>query len=128
MCIFLLCFKERKIPGYDLIPKKLICSPQIQIEVTKMKGFASEKIKGGKLVRINVEYADRIENVRITGDFFMHPEETLFEIEEALKGVDSKESEATLAERIVRIAAKRKAQLIGIAPEDIARVLRAAIS
>lgn len=93
-----------------------------------MKGFASEKIKGGKLVRINVEYADRIENVRITGDFFMHPEETLFEIEEALKGVDSKESEATLAERIVRIAAKRKAQLIGIAPEDIARVLRAAIS
>lgn len=93
-----------------------------------MKGFASEKIKGGKLVRVKVEYGERIDNVRITGDFFMHPEETLFEIEEALKGADSKESEFALVERISGIAAKHDAQLIGVAPEDIARVLRMAIS
>ncbi len=92
-----------------------------------MKGFASEKIKGGKLVRINVEYGDRIEDVKITGDFFMHPEETLFEIEDALRGVDAKEGEAAIAERISTLVAERKAQLIGVAPEDIARVLRMAI-
>lgn len=43
------------------------------------------KIPGGKLVKIELEEkAGKIRKVKITGDFFMHPEEIIGELEKNL--------------------------------------------
>jgi len=47
-------------------------------------GKASRKVPGGKLIRIKVVFSDIIESVQITGDFFLHPEDSLLKIEEAI--------------------------------------------
>ena len=46
-----------------------------------------EKVEGGKLLVIKVDFGDKIEKVDITGDFFAHPEESIKEIEKRLAGI-----------------------------------------
>ena len=46
------------------------------------------KPKNGKLLRITLHYDNgRIQQVKIFGDYFLYPEEAIFEIEKALTGV-----------------------------------------
>jgi lipoate-protein ligase A len=53
--------------------------------LVKRLGKAEYKVEGGKLVKAQVEKGDGwILRVKITGDFFIHPEEFLEELEEAL--------------------------------------------
>lgn len=42
--------------------------------------------KLGKLVRLDFEYADKITSMKITGDFFIHPESAIQEVEELFIG------------------------------------------
>jgi lipoate-protein ligase A len=44
--------------------------------------------KAGKLLKVFVEFDERIRSIKITGDFFLHPEEIIFEIEKGLVGTD----------------------------------------
>ena len=47
------------------------------------------KVPGGKLLKISLEPEDnRIKSIRIMGDFFLHPEESITELEDGLKGAD----------------------------------------
>ncbi|WP_297487908.1 lipoate protein ligase C-terminal domain-containing protein [Thermococcus sp.] len=56
------------------------------------------KAKKG-LIRIEFDEEDGVaEHVRITGDFFIHPEETVHELEEALEGHRVEELEAVMDE------------------------------
>lgn len=41
----------------------------------------------GKFLKIVVDYNREINEIVITGDFFVHPEEAIDELQEALKGV-----------------------------------------
>ncbi len=46
--------------------------------------------KLGKIVKINLEYKKEsllIHSIKITGDFFLHPEETIEQLEQGLCGV-----------------------------------------
>lgn len=86
-----------------------------------MIGSASEKIAGGKLVRVSVDYGERISSVRITGDFFMHPEEAIAGIEKALIGSTKDEIPGKLREATAGIT------IIGASAEDIARVVQQAM-
>ena len=55
------------------------------------EGRADYKVPGGKLIRVRVVHNNGIiESVRFNGDFFMHPEEAMEELEEMLsgKGID----------------------------------------
>ncbi len=92
-----------------------------------MIGVAEEKVQGGKLLRVRAEYEDVIKNVQITGDFFVHPEETVEHIEKSLFGISKDATEQTITEIVTDIIAKRNAQLIGIDAESIARVLKRAV-
>ena len=49
---------------------------------------ANNIYKSKKLIKISLEYADSkiISSIRITGDFFLYPEETLDQIEASLIG------------------------------------------
>lgn len=85
-------------------------------------GRAEFKVEGGKLIKAHVEKDNgRILKVKITGDFFIHPEDFLEELEGALVG--RLLSESDLGTFIKSLAEKRGAILLGISPEDLARCI-----
>lgn len=50
-------------------------------------GECTFKVPNGKLLKVTLVIdGERIDKVQIRGDFFMHPEESLDELETALKG------------------------------------------
>ena len=52
-------------------------------------GRCTHKVPNGKLLKVTVLHeGERIEKVHIRGDFFIHPEESLDDLETALKGMD----------------------------------------
>ncbi len=84
-----------------------------------------KKVKEGKVVKIEIDCDDLIRNVRITGDFFLHPEEILDEIEKSIAGLDRNADEDTIISNIHRAAGD--VQMIGISPESIALMVREAL-
>lgn len=50
------------------------------------------KVKDGKLIKCIISIKNgKIENIKISGDFFMYPEEKIEKLEEKLKGIEYKE-------------------------------------
>ncbi len=90
-----------------------------------MQGSVSEKVKGGKLVRVTVEH-DRhsIQSVIITGDFFLHPEDKLELIERALANLPLMVQEEDLRRRIEFVVEAEGITMIGITPEAVARLVK----
>ncbi len=86
-------------------------------------GNSELKVPGGKLLRAFVESNsnNQIISVKITGDFFLHPEELLPEIETALlnKPLVPKILTATIS----KILNENDAVLVGAEPQDFATVL-----
>jgi len=81
-----------------------------------MDGTGSVKVPDGKLVRVHATYDDRIESVRITGDFFLEPPEALADLEAALEGQPADASEDELRAAVEGV----DAQLIGFDAVDLA--------
>jgi len=85
---------------------------------------AEYKVPGGKLLVCEVSVEKGVvKHIRITGDFFMHPEEAIDELEKRLTGVSTGEAES----RLLGFFEERKPQLFGVSPQDFARVLRLAL-
>ena len=54
------------------------------------------KVPNGKLLKIFLEDAgEKIISIKITGDFFMHPEENIEKLEKALAGTELNEKNLT---------------------------------
>ncbi len=87
------------------------------------------KTPGGKLVQVEFEViADRLANVRVTGDFFLEPPEALDVIAAALHGAPVSAEEELLAERVARaLAAFGTVELLGFSPHAVARAVRRAL-
>ena len=85
------------------------------------------KVPGGKLVVADVEVADdRLAAVRISGDFFLEPDEALESITAAVTGLPS----ASDVERLtaaVRSALAQDVAMIGFGPESVAIAIRRAL-
>lgn len=79
--------------------------------------------KFGKLLRLDVNYDDRIEQLKITGDFFLHPEDTLEKIVSELTGVALPFNKVELIIKVKFVLADNEAELIGISAEDIVNLL-----
>ncbi|MHA1238115.1 MAG: lipoate protein ligase C-terminal domain-containing protein [Candidatus Odinarchaeia archaeon] len=81
------------------------------------------KVVGGKLVRAEtlVDANKYIKKIKITGDFFLHPEELIEEIESALIGV--KASNDDVKETIYKILNEKNGVLIGITVEDLTKTI-----
>ena len=83
---------------------------------------AEYKVAGGKLVRVQLVKKDSmIEKVKITGDFFLHPEELIEDLEEALVGQALNVS--NLDEFIGAFIERRGGTLLGASPEDFAKCI-----
>jgi lipoate-protein ligase A len=87
---------------------------------------AEEKISGGKLVCVEViASGGTIGSLRITGDFFLHPEEAISKLESALADEPLSIGEAEAESKLN--AALGNAQLIGVSCKDLARLFRRAV-
>ena len=87
-----------------------------------------EKIPSGKLVRIKVDFNGTITKIQITGDFFLHPEDSIEKLEKSIIGMPSNSDQTALKEKIDSILNKYNAQLIGVTSDDIARILKQAVN
>ncbi len=80
------------------------------------------KVEGGKLLKILLSTkAGKIEKIKITGDFFMHPETFIEDLENALPGRSLDEED--LSAFIHRLFKKGRVVLLGASPEDLARCI-----
>ncbi len=94
--------------------------------------LASCKTPGGKLVNVSLDVlAGRLANVRVHGDFFVHPEpragEVLAAISNELNNAPADLDVPALAAR-VRTAIPFGVELLGTSPEAIAIAIRRAVS
>jgi len=85
---------------------------------------AEYKIPGGKLLaaELTVE-GDRMVGVKITGDFFMHPETAIIELEKALENSPTAELEDT----VNRFFKDNDITLFGVQIGDFVKVIRMAL-
>lgn len=92
-----------------------------------MRRMVERKVPGGKLLRVRVDFDEHIRALRITGDFMVHPEEALFEIERNLSGIPLPVGESDLRKRIQEVVDDREARLVGFSPGDLASVISEAL-
>ncbi len=86
---------------------------------------AQRKVPGGKLVRVDVVCEQKvISKIRITGDFFVYPEEALASIERDLEAIGLSGTEAELEELVESTVSASNARLIGFSTKDLAEMLR----
>ncbi len=84
--------------------------------------FTSYKIPDGKMVKVRVEVRnDLIQRITILGDFFLHPEDTLEEMEQGLVGTRAEED--IIANVIQGILDGRNAVFIGATARDLAKAI-----
>ena len=87
---------------------------------------AEYKVQGGKLIRIKLaQKGTRIEKIKITGDFFLHPETLIDTLENILVGHVLYEQD--LARSIKAFLKEKKAVILGVSPEDIAKCIMIAV-
>ncbi len=81
------------------------------------------KIPNGKLVRVDVQFGEgKIGSIKITGDFFMHPEDALVEIERRMIGLQRDD----LKQKIADIFSSVNTEIIGFSADDISDMVREA--
>lgn len=81
-----------------------------------MQHSASVKVPDGKLVEVTVTCSDRIESVRLTGDFFLEPPASRSDLEHAVEGHPTDVDRETLIASIEAVDAR----LIGFDAGDLA--------
>jgi lipoate-protein ligase A len=86
---------------------------------------AQRKVPDGKLVRMDAVCEHNVlSNIRITGDFFVYPEEALSNIERDLNAGGLSGHEEDLEERVGSIVSSNDARLVGFGAKDIADLMR----
>jgi len=94
-----------------------------------MRLTASVKSAEGKLVRVSIYYAKGeerkiVDSVMITGDFFMEPAESLFDLMRSLKGIPVDE----VPSKVRDFFQSRKPILVGANQEDFISAFRKALN
>jgi lipoate---protein ligase len=86
--------------------------------------MAERKVKGGKLVRVKAAVQGGVlAEVRIEGDFFVHPEEGLAKMEAALEGLQASEVLDSSEKALTETMERENLTVIGFAPRDVAELL-----
>lgn len=85
---------------------------------------AEYKVHEGKLLVAEAMIeGEKISNVKITGDFFMHPEESIKDLEESLRGAEINSVE----EVIDQFFQENEITLFGVSASDFSHVIRLCI-
>ncbi len=82
---------------------------------------AEYKVPGGKLLVVDTEVKDGVlTTVKVMGDFFMHPEEAINDLEEALSG----KQVSQIDEIVEGFFGGKEITLFGVSEKDFAHVLK----
>ena len=92
-----------------------------------MKGSATRKIENGKLIRVDLEYDDKIKSAVISGDFFLYPEEFLTTMEQCLVGASVRETNIHFKNRLENCIGRKRVQLVGFSTDDLAETVKEAL-
>ncbi|AYF97980.1 lipoate--protein ligase family protein [Protaetiibacter intestinalis] len=85
------------------------------------------KVPGGKLVVVDVDIeGERLANVRLSGDFFLEPDDALPLIDAALTGLPADADGRAIA-AAVQAALPEGAVMLGFSPEAVATAVRRAV-
>ena len=77
------------------------------------KSQAIYKVPGGKLLKVFLDVHDgKIADIKITGDFFMYPEEKINMLEDAMRGQGLDEN--SLVENLDKVIEDEKLELFGL--------------
>ena len=99
----------------------------MRISQNDMHSSIIKKIPGGKLLRVDIDYVNTIDEIQITGDFFLHPEDALLAIEKGLQGIELPFN-PKMAEQIIRNQLEyQQATVVGFSPADLAAVIAEAL-
>lgn len=91
-----------------------------------MKGNSVYKVENGKLLKVRLEAEqEKITRVKISGDFFMHPEEAIDALEKELEGTELEESK--LREKIGSILESNSVRVFGFKAGDLAKAIMKAV-
>jgi hypothetical protein len=85
-----------------------------------MQSHSVYKIPQGKLLKISLKYNEKnntITQIKIMGDFFAYPEETIELLETALKDITLEQG--SLLKKIQSIITKHNIQFIGVDAEGL---------
>lgn len=93
-----------------------------------MLGSSKQKVPGGKMLEARVEFEASILRIEILGDFFLHPEEAITDIEDCLVGMPIAASAAEMALKLRELSGTRGIEMIGITPEAIAWAVSKAVN
>lgn len=86
---------------------------------------ADYKAPGGKLLRVRLKEKDeRIDSVKLSGDFFLIPEDSLPKLEKMLEDVPLREQELKLL--VDRFFRGTSAKGLGVAPDDFVKAILSA--
>lgn len=88
---------------------------------------AEYKVEGGKLIKVQLCIDNgKIKGIKIMGDFFMHPEEAIENLEKSLIGCAFDELKIT--ENIKTFIRTNSVTLLGVSPEDFTKcILKAGV-
>lgn len=87
----------------------------------EVKKHIDYKVPDGKLLRIDLQIQNGVvKEISITGDFFIHPETALTEIEEIIINNDINDVE----EKLNKYVRQKKVDLIGFNVADLIKVMR----
>lgn len=93
-----------------------------------MRAEITHKVPNGKMLRMTLEYdTATLQEARICGDFFVHPEETIVAMEEALVNLPVESVPSRVQEILDRVVQKNEAELIGIDTETLSKLIHEAI-
>ena len=84
---------------------------------------AEYKVPGGKLLACDVEYDNVITNIKIYGDFFMHPEPAILDLEKTILGKKREELPPTLT----KFFEDPEITIFGASPLDFVKVIELAL-
>jgi lipoate-protein ligase A len=85
-------------------------------------GKSTYKVEGGKMIKVNLcGKFGKIEKVKIMGDFFLHPEELIEDLERILIGIPLDETK--IRNSIQVFLETNKGTFIGAKPEDFAKCI-----
>ncbi|WJZ17567.1 putative lipoate-protein ligase A [Corynebacterium guangdongense] len=107
------------VQAWDLFPAVII--------VGGMDKHFEVKVPGGKLIVVDVRVEDdQLTATKISGDFFLEPEEAFDRLQTALVGASASEDTEALTARLER--ALEGAQLHGFSTRDVAVAVRRAVT
>jgi lipoate-protein ligase A len=91
-----------------------------------MRYAATTKVSGGKLLRVKCEVEGGVLTaVSITGDFFIHPEDGIVELEKCCVGMSVVKEE--FVKKLHAVIVDKKLELIGFSTDDIVQTLWSAL-